>query len=183
MAKKIDQFPEFKPLASVDQKKGIPFHLNLIALTISFFIVLIAYKNVPSYAWVKDDLIKENLKIIKKYPKLSLDEKLGSKIGYDYHVIKMLRDATPENAVILMPRSDTCHNVRLREGGQNLSGGGLDIKIWCQYYLYPRKVVYDGSNDPDLSKANYVAIIAGHGYEHLKAPVDEKIAYTVYELK
>ncbi|MBC7389990.1 MAG: hypothetical protein H7329_12305, partial [Opitutaceae bacterium] len=116
MAKKITQAPEYKPLPSLDHKKGIPFHLNLIALTVSFFITLIAYKNVPSYTWLKEDLIKENLKVIKKYPQLSSDEKLGAKIGYDFQVLKMIRDATPENAIILMPRQDTCYSVRKREG-------------------------------------------------------------------
>ncbi len=183
MAKKNNQEPEITALASGDYKKGIPFHLNLIALSISFFLVLIAYKNIPSYAWLKDDLIKENLKIIKKYPRLSSDEKLGAKIGYDFQVLKMIRDATPENAIILFPRQDTCQNIRKREGGQNLSGGGLHVKIWSQYYLYPRRVVYDESKDPDLSKANYLAIVGGNGYDKLKYPVKERIDYTVYELK
>jgi len=165
------------------KNKSIPFHFNLIGLTISFFIALIAYKNVPGYTWVKDELIKENLKIVKKHPRLSVDEKLGAKIGYDFHVLKMIKDATPENAVILFPSQDTCYSVRKREGGQNLSGGGIHVKFWCQYYLYPRKVVYDKTPDPDHSKANYLAIIGGNGYDKLKYPVKEKVDYTVYELK
>ena len=117
MSKKEKQGPVSIPIYNYEIiKKSIPFHFNLIALTISFFIVLIAYKNVPGYAWVKDELIKENLKLIKKYSRLNTDEKLGAKMGYDYHVIKMIKDATPENAIILFPKSDTCYVLRKREG-------------------------------------------------------------------
>jgi len=166
-----------------ERKKSIPFHYNMIGLVLSFFLVMFLYKNVSSYKWVKDDLIKENLKIIKKYPRLTIDEKLSAKIGYDYDVLKLIKDNTPNNAIILMPRVDTCLSVRKRENAQNLNGGGIGSKLWCQYYLYPRKVVYDGSNDPDLVKANYLAIIGGNGYEKLGKPVKEMVAYTVYQLK
>ncbi|HAR20775.1 MAG TPA: hypothetical protein DCR46_08930 [Cytophagales bacterium] len=172
-----------EPLKNAERNKSIPFHLNLIGLMVSFFLVFFLVKNVASYTWVKDDLIKENLKLIKKYSRFSIDDKLSAKIGYDYNVLKMIKDATPENAFILMPPSDSCLKVRKSEQAQSLNGGGIHNKIWCEYYLFPRKLVYEGSKDPDISKANYVAIIAGHGYQHLKQPVAERLAYAIYELK
>lgn len=157
--------PEKTDLAP--KMKGIPFHFNLIALVVSFLFVFFLYKNIPSYQWLKEELLKENLKIIKKHPKLSTDEKLQAKIGYDYAVVKMMRDATPETAIILMPIADTCLKIRAGEKAQSLNGGGIGSKLWCQYYLYPRKVVYQGSLDPDLPNADYVAVLAGHGYERI----------------
>lgn len=182
MAKK-STIPDNAQSFAKKQDKGIPFHFNLIALVISFFFVLFLYKNFPSYQWLKEELIKENLKMIKKYSKLSIDEKLQAKIGYDYAVIKMIRDSTPVDAVILFPPSDTCMKIRTRENAQNLNGGGIGSKLWCEYYLYPRKVVYDKSNDPNEGKVEYLAILAGYGYEKLKTRGYDVTGYTVVSLK
>ena len=164
------------------QKKGIAFHMNLIALVVSFFFVLVLYKNVPTYQWLKDTLIKENLKLIKKYPRLTLDEKLQAKIGYDYAVIKMIKDSTPETAIVLLPPKDSCHKVRGLEKAQGLNGGGIASKFWCEYYLYPRKVVYSLDHDPDSAKVDYIAVIGGYGLERL-GPEYQRTGYTVVSLK
>lgn len=180
MSKK--EIPVSKEIAS-KEAKSIPFHLNMIALVVSFFIVLAFYKNFPSYQWVKDELIKENLKLIKKNQRLSMDDKLEAKIGYDYSVLKMIKNATPETAVILMPPTDTCWAIRTREKGQTLNGGGIHSKVWSEYYLYPRKLVYKGVKDPDSANVNHVAILAGHGYENLNVPDAEKQGYAVLKIK
>lgn len=172
------------PLASTNPaSKSIPFHFNMIGLVVSFFIVLFFYKNFPSYQWVKDELIKENLKMIKKNPNLSIDDKLEAKLGYDYSVLKMIKNATPETAVILMPNVDSCWAIRVRENGQKLNGGGIHNKAWSEYYVFPRKLVYKKQKDVDSARVNYVAIVGGQGYETLNVPDAQKQGYAVIKIK
>lgn len=171
------------PSSNQTSRKGIPFHFNVIALAVSFFFVLFLYKNVPSYQWLKDELIKENLKMIKKYPRLSIDEKLQAKIGYDYAVLKMIKDSTPVEAVILFPPRDTCAKIRTMEKAQSLNGGGIATKLWVEYYLYPRKVVYENSKDPNEAKADYYAVLASHQFGKLTARGYMVSGYTVVSEK
>jgi len=176
---------EIKPPINISksESRSIPFHVNMIGLVISFFITLFFYKNFPSYQWVKDELIKENLKLIKKNSRLTIDDKLEAKIGYDYSVLKMIKNATPDTAIILMPNPDSCLAIRKREKGQNLNGGGIQHKVWSEYYLYPRKLVYKNQKDPDSARVNYIAILAGQGYEMLNVPDSQKQGYTVIKFK
>lgn len=182
MSKKSPSAANVPPPVQI-QRKGIPFHFNVIALAVSFFFVLFLYKNFPSYQWLKDELIKENLKMIKKYPRLGMDEKLQAKIGYDYAVLKMIKDSTPVDAIILFPPKDTCAAIRAAEKAQNLNGGGIASKLWCDYYLYPRKVVYESSNDPNESKVDFYAILASHRFKSLMARGYVVNGYTVVSEK
>lgn len=145
--------------------KSIPFHFNLIALVVSFFFVMVVYKNVPSYTWVKDELIKENLKMIKKYSKFSFDDRIEAKIGFDYAVLRIIKNGTPENATILMPPVQFCNTLRANNKASKLNGGGIQSTLWCEYFLFPRKVVhYDSTRTKEENLQQYLAVLGGWGY-------------------
>lgn len=45
------------------------------------------------------------METIKKYPKLTFEQKMQMKLGTSYEYLLYLKQATPENAVILYPDS------------------------------------------------------------------------------
>jgi hypothetical protein len=163
--------------------KSIPFHINIIFLIASFFLVLLVYKNFPSYTWVKDELIKENLKLIKKYSRLSLDERIEAKVGFDYSIIRIIKDGTPSNAVILMPPIAVCSDIRTRQKASKLNGGGIQNRIWCDYYLFPRKVVYYDSSNASPINAQYLAVLGGWGYKEFGINPSNRSGFEVIKIK
>jgi hypothetical protein len=95
----------------------------------------------------------------------------------------MIKDSTPTNAIVLLPSQEACGKIRTQEKAQSLNGGGIGSKFWCEYYLYPRKVVYDKSADRDTAKVNYVAVLGGYGLERLGPEYGNVGGYTVVRLK
>ena len=153
------------------------------------------YKWLYNYKWVYHNLLNKNLKIQRDNDTLDLNERQIYKNGVEYQYIKILKDNTPKDAVILMPDQV---DLALPEGAPantpkfNL----INDKAWCYYFLYPRKLVYDKDDskdsldgkpnyrkDPDFvanrKKVTHVAIVYGRGYEKLNYEVKDKEPYTV----
>ena len=164
-----------------EKGKSINFLLNVVVLFVSFFVVFLLAKKIGGYKWVRETLLKENLDYIKKFPKLTTEEKLESRLGFDYAYIKMLKES-PENAVILMPRRSFIDSVRKDNQALSMNSAGIFNGTWSEYFLYPRKVVFeDNKQNPLYNKVTHVAILSYKGYEKLNYQVADssKKAYGI----
>lgn len=68
----------------------------------------------PAYHWVYADLLKKNMAQKKRYPHLTFDQKMQIKLGADYQYLMYLREATPQNAIILYPSATAFHKKVVR---------------------------------------------------------------------
>lgn len=154
-------------------------------LLFGFFAILVLTslnKNVPSYNWVYNGLLKDGYKYCGLVQKeidnrtknihdpavrrqIAYDTKYEAKVGTEFMVLKQIRDNTPPNAIILFPppliinQKTTYLSLRYEIG----------MKPWASHFLYPRTIVYEqekGKN-PFYDKAQYIFILHGWGFDHL----------------
>jgi len=153
------------------------------------------FKWFHNYKWTYHNLLNKNLKIQSDLDTLDMDGRQLYKNKSDYKFVSMIKEKTPDNAVILMPdRLDLV--IPKNFPGDTPLFNMLNDKAWCYYFLYPRKLVYDEADskdsldgmsnfrkDPDFEenrkKVSHVVIVYGNGYQKLPDPVDKQEAYTV----
>lgn len=163
----------------------ISFLKNLILFFITGLVLLMIFKGNSGYDWVRNILLAQNLKFINQYPHLTIEERYQSKFGIDAAALQQIAKATPENAIILFPPisvilSDTAQYRFLKEQG------GLKMRNWALYFLYPRKLVYADEIEKleELSKkATHVLCLNGWGYDKLNYEVEQKQAFQILEIK
>lgn len=156
---------------------------NLLFGLIAVIFLLWCKTSVPSYKWVYEDLLKggckfcnvvekeidkrtRNVSDIAQKKQISYDVKYEAKVGINYLFLKYIREKTPENAIILFPPSD----ILTKKTDYLTLGGEIVTKTWVSHFLYPRTVVYErekGKN-PFYEKADYIILLHGWGYDHLK---------------
>jgi len=188
---KIKEKPQPKvaePVISQPTKAGfklIPVHFNLLFLLV-FLIIFFKLKTQENsgYKWLSEEFVARNLEMIQKYPNLSEKEKGEMKLGFDFTYIDYVKTNTPENAIILFPPpSITLKDSTPDQPKFRITGGGIYTRLWDQYYLYPRKVVFaSDSTNPLLSKITHVAVVNYWGYDKLKYNVAQKSRLGVYPL-
>lgn len=159
----------------------------------------INYKWFHNHKWVYHQLLRKNIEIINQVDTFNLEQKRQYKGGTDYRYIQILKQKTPEDAVILMPDHE---DFKLPE---NAETGTPEFRLpideaWATYHLYPRQLVYDEKDSQDSlngrlnifkdpnyeemrKKVTHVAIIYGRGYEHLEYPVTQREAYTALPIR
>ena len=74
---------------------------NVLFMILALLLVKYTLTKQPAYHWVYSSLLKENMATIKKHPELTFEEKMKMKLGVDYDYLLFIKQATPENAVIL----------------------------------------------------------------------------------
>lgn len=155
---------------------------NLLFGSIAIALLLFFYTFFPSYNWLYNNLLREGnnycnivQKEIDKRTRsvsdpvmkrvIAYDTKYEAKIGVEFMLLKMIRDNTPPNAIILFPPplivTQKTSYLTLRYE--------FSMKPWVSHFLYPRTVVYEqekGKN-PFYEKAQYILILHGWGYDHL----------------
>ena len=155
---------------------------NLLFGLIAIMFLVWCNTNVSAYNWVYNGLLKDSYKycgtvqdeINKRIQTVSdprmkrqiaYDTKYEAKVGTEFLILKMIRDATPPNAVILFPppivltQKTTYLTLRYEIG----------MKPWASHFLYPRTIVYEqekGKN-PFYAKAQYIFVLHGWGFDHL----------------
>jgi hypothetical protein len=155
---------------------------NLLFGLIAIMFLVWCNKNVSSYNWVYNGLLKDGYNYcgtvqdeINKRTRtvsdprmkrqIAYDTKYEAKIGTEFMILKMIRDATPPNAIILFPpplvltQKTTYLTLRYEIG----------MKPWASHFLYPRTIVYEqekGKN-PFYAKAQYIFVLHGWGFDHL----------------
>lgn len=164
---------------------SIPFHKNILMVFAILIVLFVVRKNVGGYIFVFDNLIKQNMQMIKDKPDISNLEKGKFKFQLDYEYIDYIKTHTPENAVILFPNPE----VILKDSTPDYpkfrtSAGGIYTQLWDEYFLYPRKVVFANQlkTSPMANKISHVAVINYKGYEYLTYPVANKSRLGVYSL-
>ena len=154
------------------------------------------FKWLYNYKWIYNNLLSKNLEVQRGLDTMDLSERYLYKLKGDYQYVKLLKDNTPENAVILMPdQSDLVIPQGFPENTPTFKT--LTDKAWCYYFLYPRKLVYEVESkdlldnkpnfrkDPDYiehrRRVTHVAIVYGKGYDKLNYSPNqtERKAYTV----
>ena len=155
--------------------------VNTIAGILCYFLIFQCIDEQKGYNWAYHSLIKKNYKLITKHPNLTLEQKLGSKLGFDYAFFKHIIDNTPEDAVILYPTSD----ILFPQGKEAKFSVASRSFIYTAKFLYPRKIVYPTNIETSQygKQITHVAIANGWGYEYLEYTVPYPIEFTVMHIK
>jgi len=155
---------------------------NLLFCSIAIALLMLLYSVFPSYTWVYNTLLRDgdnfcdivekeidrrtrSVKdpIIKRV--IAYDTKYEAKLGVDFMLLKMIRDNTPPDAIILFPPP---HILTQKEAYLTLQQE-ITMKPWVSHFLYPRTIVYEqekGKN-PFYEKVQYILLLHGWGYDHL----------------
>lgn len=87
------------------------------------------------------------------------DSRAMSLLGEPWRLVDDARAMTPPDARILIPEGRDADPVSNR--------------IWCAYYLYPRRLVrFSEINGPLRESVDVVLVYRGHNLEHLGVPAD-----------
>ena len=153
-------------------------HILLIMLVLIGIYLLLAA--VPGYKNMRDRFVLGNLKFILKNPALDYPEKMRIKFPRDYPFVMFVKQNTPDTAVIVMPPKSVKSVFKKTHGAQN--------KIWDEYFLYPRKLLYaDEQDNPLMQKITHIMIINNWGYDFLEEKFGlsypRKAAYTVLPVR
>lgn len=147
--------------------------VNVVSLIVGL-IILNYYSKRTDIEWLHNTLLKSNYETIKKYPNATFDERLGLKLGFNYAYLKYIHDNTPEDAVILFPTRDVIlkQPTQFKEAEFSLQ--------WIHSFVYPRKVVIDGTETKD--QITHVAIMNGWGYDKLTYQVENQHENAIYPI-
>ncbi len=153
-------------------------HLLLILLTLLGIYLLLA--GISGYRNLRDHFVRNNLKFILQNPGLSYEEKMRIKFPRDYPYVMFVKKNTPDSAVIVMPPRSVKSVFKKTHGAQN--------KIWDEYFLYPRKLLYaDETENPLMQEVTHVMIINNWGYDFLEEKYGlnypRKAAYTILPVR
>lgn len=130
------------------------------------------------YSWAYNSLLKGNMQTIRTYPNLTIDQKYEMKHGTDYSYLRFLKQATPEDAVILYPSGEDFYPAGV---DSPFKQAGISGRNWALRFLYPRRIVLPSEMETSLyaDSITHVAIVNGRGYERLNYPVATKEDFTV----
>ncbi|MDR1557899.1 MAG: hypothetical protein LBS88_12865 [Tannerellaceae bacterium] len=133
------------------------------------------------YNWAYNSLLKGNMATIRANPNLTVAQKNEMKLGIDYAYLQFVRNATPEDAVILYPSVDDF----FPEGVESPFKHGISNKMWGLRFLYPRKLVLPSEMETNryAGDITHVAIVNGRGYERLNYEVDASVVHGVLPVK
>lgn len=132
------------------------------------------------YQWFFTSLIDDNVKVMKQYKTLTYDQKMESKVGFNYAYFRFINQNTPENAVILMPPD----SVFFPPGEKSEFQGFILTPSWAGYFVYPRKLVFEKQNNLALmKKVTHVAVMNSWGYDKLSYQAARNSKYNVLPIK
>ncbi|MDX2188967.1 MAG: hypothetical protein SFY32_03815 [Bacteroidota bacterium] len=193
MSKKVNQkstpIPPKKVVAPqiIKETKNAFFQMsffkNFIQLLVILAVILICMKGNEGYSWVWSDLINENLKFISKNKQLNTAQKYQAKFGVDAAALDYIKLKTPDTAIILFPYYNTI--ISDSSGYQFIKGlGGIKIRVWSTYFLYPRKLVYMDEFEKNRykNKITHVVCMGNWGYNYLDYPVESRKMFDVLPL-
>lgn len=131
------------------------------------------------YQWLIDGYAKGNLEAIGQISEFNNDQRLETKLGYDYAFIEMIRKSTPENAVVFYPSRE---DFTAAGTGTGISfSGNLCDKLTAVRFLYPRRIVVkqELGKTSWSRKLTHVAIVNGRWRELLPYKTDPSNIITV----
>ncbi|MDX1477044.1 MAG: hypothetical protein R3301_05030 [Saprospiraceae bacterium] len=114
-----------------------------------------------------------------QYGQATKFEKQHRYLGFNISFLEQVKQATPEDAVILFPP----RWVLYPRNEKSPFGKWMDSKSYTTYFLYPRSVIYDNKKDRESAlypHATHVAVVRGWGYDKLNYPVTEQSEFGIY---
>ncbi len=155
---------------------SLRFLRNIFIAIIVLFIAFFSTREGNLYGWTYKNLLVENIKFaLGKYGELDVHQKYVVKMKDNYQYIKLVKDNTPEDAIILFP--DRKH-FNTERSTMKLSNQ-LSHPGYISFFLYPRKVIYDNRESIYKDKYTHVAILDYWGYDKLNYKIDSPVEYTI----
>lgn len=159
---------------------GARLALNLLVAVVGLVLLSKAVGNNDSYNWLWNTFVPSNLEGAKMVEGMTPEQRLAAKLGTDFRYVMMLRDETPDSAVVYFPSKDDF--LATPSYGENLNfSGALTDKMTAIRFLYPRKVVIES----ELGRTSYakrithVGVVNGKNVNLLPYPVDSTVMHTV----
>ena len=154
------------------------FRNSIYALLLIITVVWQNYNKEGYYHWFINNLIETNFNFIYAHDNnLTFDQKNEIKHGRTYFFLNLVKQSTPEDAVILFPEAHVFRDPSNQVEFNNL----MNRKGYVTYFLYPRQIVYESEKDKTkmYKKITHVAIVNNWGYDKLRYDIAEKIPYSV----
>ena len=169
---------------------GFPVRIakNVCAALVAGFFLFKCLEVQQGYNWAYYSLMKGNMATIRENPHLTLEQRNEMKLGFDYAYLQFLKNATPEDAVILYPSREDF----FPEGVESPFKQDVSNKIWALRFLYPRKLALPseleiGGSQMETNRyakdVTHVAIVNGRGYERLDYEVETPVVHGVLPVK
>lgn len=168
-------FPE------IQRKKSrvfIWFLKGFLGVGFTYLLLQYLFSISPSYDWVYNALLKQNMQLINQYPDVSFEQKMALKLGASYEYLYYIKQQTPPDAVILYPSADA-FRVKGNPFTQEIHN-----KLFATRFLYPRRLVQreELQKSPYADKITHVAIVNGVGLDLLPYQADSTIQHAVLPL-
>lgn len=171
-----------KKKSKEEKKSSLPFIVfrNIVAVLAVSTATFIIIKEQPGYNWTYNSLLKGNMKTIRLYPKLTLNNRFEMKLGMSYDFLNYIKEQTPDNAVLLYPSQEDF----FPPGKQSPFQHEPYNKTWATRFLYPRKLVLPNELDKNkyASEISHVVIVNGKGFERIPYPMEHKIEHGVFPI-
>ena len=122
-------------------------------------------KSNDGYSWLLQSYVRDNLISIRQLEGCDADQKLESRLGYDYAFVEMVRRMTPDSAVVYWPsRTDFTSKA---EGCPYTFSVNLCDKLSAVRFLYPRRVVVEQEMGKTSwsRRLTHVAVVKGRNRE------------------
>ncbi|WP_294618741.1 hypothetical protein [uncultured Bacteroides sp.] len=151
---------------------------NVLFMVLALLLVRYALTEQPTYRWVYNSLLKENMAVIRKYPKLTFEEKMQMKLGMGYDYLRFIKQATPENAVILYPSQ-----AAFQKEGSPFKRE-ISNKLYATRFLHPRLLILESELEESkyAGKITHIAIVNGEGKERIPYQVDPEVKHAIFPI-
>lgn len=146
---------------------------NVAAAVLGLAVFTAVVNTNRSYHWLWFSFTKTNLDDIKTDRRLSLEERLGHRLGIDYDFVQTVKGMTPENAVVFYPSLDD-FMATPTHGKKMVFRGTMADKVAAIRVLYPRRVVTaeELGITQYADKITHVAIVNGLHRDMVSYPSD-----------
>ncbi|MDR1344002.1 MAG: hypothetical protein LBJ39_01490 [Tannerellaceae bacterium] len=168
-----------RPQEAKRRPNYLPWFLkNICAAVIAGFILSKCIDLQEGYNWVCNSMLKGNMELIKANRGATLEQRTEFKLGFDYQYLLFIRNATPEDAVILYPSAQDF----FPEGIESRFKQDVSNRIWALRFLYPRRLVLAREMERYAGRITHVAIVNGRGYERLGYEAEEMVEFGIFPL-
>ncbi|MCD8044094.1 MAG: hypothetical protein LUH10_13660 [Tannerellaceae bacterium] len=164
------------------KKSIIPWIIkNILALVVTGTLVYFCINKTTGYDWAYNKFLKSNMDFIQAHPHLTEEQRYELKLGTSYKYLMLLKEHTPEDAVILYPVKEDF----FPPGEETPFQGEIYNLSWATRFLYPRKIIFPHQMQqnifsPDIS---HIAIVNGRGFERIHNYAGEKFTHGILPVK
>lgn len=135
--------------------------INILLITI--LLLAAAIFLVPGYHRLAVRLVYEPVEAMIVLSDISDERKHELRLGFDYQLVEMIRQQTPDDAIIIFPPDSVFLGDQLNSKG----AWGAKSRVWSTYFLYPRILIAEEDQEkfPELyAQATHVMVVNSWGY-------------------